>query len=242
MSRIRRKVSRYIPGGEVSTRFQKEADSVLKGYDSLMGRLIADCNAWRVVALVGVGCLVACICLLIHVVRLPKTELVVVSVNDIGEARYDGTTRGISFDRAGLQENVMYDILSKFVISTYTVGTDSQLMYENLRKNFYYLDGVKRREYQDFVNGDDPFSLVGRLTRSVRVENVMAVTDSSWQIDFFVDEYDFIKGPSTVRKRGIFTVRQVPAEQYGTLTDNEKRNNPLAIFITDYNIKDIRND
>lgn len=234
--RLRHRNIKYAPQGEVQTKFEKYTDDVLKNYDGLLSKNLAEANAWRLVGLIGVVCLAACIGILVYTLKQPKSELVVVSVNDIGETRYEGTTRGISFDKNGLQANVMYNIFSRFIKNTYTIGTDDDLMYENLRSNFYYLSANKREIYQKDINAIDPFSDIGSKTRNVRIETVMPVTENSWQVDFFIDTDDFTKGKSTSKMRAIFTVTQVSSEQYGRLTDNERHNNPLAIYITDYNI------
>ena len=203
-------------------------------------RLIANNNVLRFISLCSVVLMCLCLGLFAYYISLPKTELVVVSVNDIGESRYVGTTRGIKIGDYGMQEACVKNILEKYIWNTYTISKDSDLMYENFRSTLYFLDAKKRKSYMRMINTVDPFKEVGRITRSTKVETIIPISPSSYQADFYVSERELTGyNDKTVKYRGIFSIAQLDEEGYAKLTEEERRSNPLGIYITDYNIVEV---
>lgn len=215
-------------------------DETVAEYDGLISKLHADCNAWRFVGLVCLLMLCASLGILIYTLKLPKTELVVVGVNDIGEARYYGKTRGISYDDYDMKGAAIKNILTTYIENTYTITTDSQYMYNNYVKAMNYLAESKRRFYELDIKNEDPFSMVGLVKRNPEIETIIPVSESTYQVDFYIVESDMDGyGKRRTKKRGIFTLFKLSAKDYNNLEEKRKVLNPLGIYITDYNIVDV---
>ncbi len=238
MPRIKWKPETYTIKGNVENKII--FDETIAEYDGLISKLHADCNAWRFVGLCSLLLFCACVGILIYQSTLPKTELVVVGVNDLGEARYYGTTPGISFDQYDIKEAAIKHILETYIDCTYTITTDSQYMYNNYVRAMNYLEEKKRRFYELDIRNEDPFSLVGQLKRNAAIETIIPVSESTYQVDFIVSESDMDGFRKTeVRKRGIFTFNRMSAKEYNSLEERRRVLNPLGIYITDYSIVDV---
>ena len=240
MPRIKWKPEVYTIKGNVDNKLI--FDQTIAEYDGLVSKLHADCNAWRFVGLVCLLLFAGCIGILIYTLKLPKTELVVVAVNDLGEAKYYGTTRGLSFDEYDIKEAAIKNILQTFIENTYTVTTDSQYMYNGFVKCMNYLEENKRKYYELEIKNNDPFQLVGKIKRNVEIETIIPVSESTYQVDWWniqsdLDGYRVTKE----KKRGIFTMNRLSARDYNTLDEKKKILNPLGIYITDYNIVTVEN-
>lgn len=225
----------FTPHGGAEGKFMKE-DSSGK-YDSILSNFMVDRNVWRLIAIIAVSALVACLGLLGYMMTLPETELVVIGVNDIGETKYYGSTRGISYDGYDNKDDIISNILTDFLKKTYTVTTDGELMYNNYAQAMCYLESGKRRSYEADIRDRDPFKDVGRIKNVVTVETVIPVSKSSYQVDWTEVTTELHGFQSeVVKKRGIFTFRRLTAKQYNALDEKTRMNNPMGIYITDYNI------
>ena len=120
----------FTESNSVNNRFIN--DSVIGQYDSYVSKLLKDCNTWKVIALFSLIMLIVSLCVLGKANSLPRTELVVIGVNDLGQAKYYGKTSGFSYDGyVDMHENITRDILTTFIKNTYTISADSDLMYQN---------------------------------------------------------------------------------------------------------------
>lgn len=239
--RLRAKNETYMHKGGAVTSWSEEADKVLKDYSSLIDKNVAECNAWRFVGLVSVFLLAVAVGILVYCITLPKTDLVVIGVNDVGQARYYGVGKGNKFDDYQLRENCVKNIISTFIEYRYTISTDSEILYRNLSNCMYFLDQKKRKYFHDEIDVEDPFSNVGRIKRNVMIDTIIPVTDSSYQVEFYVTESELDGNRKVMNHlRAIFSVRQIKAKDYENLGENELLFNPLGIYITDYNSQMIK--
>lgn len=239
VGRLKPKTEIYSSKGGEQTRWN--LDKCIQQYDGLLSKNMAEANAWRFVGLLALLLFAASIGILIYTIHLPKTELVVVSVNDVGQARYVGTTRGVKFDEYGMKEACVENIIRTFIERTYTITTDSDLMYHNFKSCLYYLGNQKRKNYMLMINTEDPFKDVGRIKRNVEIETVIPISPNSYQCDFFVTSSE-LTGYSAVTKkmRAIFSLAQLDSEGYKKLTEEERIANPIGIYITEYNIVEVK--
>ena len=217
-------------------------ESKIKNYTSEIERAYGDKNAFRFAFLVSIFIITLfCILLGYMCVKFPRSELVVVSVNDLGEARYVGTTRGISMDEYGMRESCIKNVITTFIWNTYLISKDNDLMYEGFKNTLYFLEAKKRKSYMRFINSEDPFSDVGRLKRTSRIETIIPISPSSYQVDFYVTTSQLTGyGEEEQKMRGIFSIAQLDSDSYTKLSDEERNSNPLGIFITDYNIVEVK--
>lgn len=236
--RLRAKNEFYTPAGKDVTR--GNTDEVIRQYDGLISKYNADASAWRKVGFISIGLFAACVICLIYTINLPKTELVVVGVNDIGQTRYYGKTGGISYDGYDMKESIIKNIVNEFIKGTYTITADPEYMYNNYSDCMFYLDENKRRYYEMEIQQTDPFSHVGEYKQNVKIESVIPTSSSTYQVDFFLITSDMAGyGLKEKRMRGILSFRKLTAEQYNKTNETLRIKNPMGIYITDYSITEI---
>ena len=230
----------FTESNSVNNRFIN--DSVIEQYDSYVSKLLKDCNTWKVIALFSLIMLIISLCVLGKANSLPRTELVVIGVNDLGQAKYYGKTSGFSYDGyVDMHENIIRDILTTFIQNTYTISADSDLMYQNFVDCLYFLPYEKRKNYNLEIKQTDPFSLVGRFKQTIEIETIICISEKTYQVDWYNIETD-MSGyrEKRYKKRGLFTMQQLSAEQYNKLTEEERTKNPTGTYIIDYNIVDVK--
>ena len=237
--RLRHKSEMYSQGGDVNTVWEK--DPVLKEYDSLLSKQIADCNSWRFVGIVAVLMLVVlCFCF-VYLGLKPKREFMVIGVNDIGQVRYYGNVAGKSFDEFTDVEKVLKYNITQFLKGRFTVTSDSDVMYENFRNCLYYLDSSRRQAFISEINSEDPFSLVGRLKKNVRIDTIIPLSKSSFQVEFYTTESEMTgQRAITLRWRAVFSFIKLSVQQYSALDEKEYLHNASGFYINDYNIEQVK--
>ena len=238
--RLRAKFEVYNSGTKDLSRFNDTTD-LIKQYDSLYSKFLHDANAWRLVGILSVLLLAASIGVLFYTVRLPREKLVVVSVNDIGQASYIGYTTGVPFNEFSKRESCIENVLDTFIKNTYQVTTDPEYMYECFSLCTYYLEAEKRKAYINEINTTDPFSEVNKLKRNADIESIIKVSENTYQVDFKTRSSNlsnnYVLGNTY---RGIFSIVCLNEDQYKNLTEKERRKNPLGIYITDYTIVELK--
>ncbi len=238
--RLRHKAEMYGQGGDVHTAWEK--DRVLKEYDSLLSKQIAECSAWRFVGIVAViMVLVLSLCFMYLGLKPKKREFMVIGVNDIGQVRYYGNIEGKSFEQFTDIEKVLKNNIKEFLEGRFTVSTDSDVMYGNFRHCLYFLDSSRRNAFVNEVNEEDPFSMVGKIKKNVSVDTIIPLSKSSFQTEFYTTESELSGNRKTTRRwRAVFTFVKISADQYAELKEEEYLNNATGFYINDYNIEEVK--
>ncbi len=237
--RLKPKVEMYGSGGDLKTRWAM--DDVLKEYDSLLSKNIAEANVWRKVGFICVLMICILCIFFVYIGLKPKKEYLVIGVNDIGQVKYYGSTKGKTFDEFVDTGNVKKNIINEFISNRFTISTDPDVMNSNFQHCLYFLDANRRQAFINEVNEEDPFSEVGRIKGNVEMDTILPLTPNSYQAEWYT-VYSELNGGRMERKhwRGIFSFSRINAEQYSQLTDKEYLNNASGYYITDYNIQEIK--
>lgn len=232
--RLQHKNKNYIPDGTDVTRWTEEAKKSLGEYSDVISKYNADAVAWRKIAVFSLFLVLIAFGLLLYTVNLPDTELVVIGVNDIGEARYYGKTSGFNYDGYNMKAAMVKNMLTDYVKWTEEIPNDSQLLYNNIVRARHYLNEDTKRKLDIEVKANDPFSDVGRIRRTVEMETVIPLSNMSYQVDYKVVETD-MQGMSmkVYLYRAIFTLIKISSRQYNSMSEKERVLNPMGIYITD---------
>jgi len=218
--------------GPAETRFNR----VINQYDQYINKIIKDNRIWQLTGLCSVIMLLGTIIGWFYIVQIQKEIPLVIEVNELGRAKYIGDIR----NNANLQNYTVKDymiesVLRDFISHTRNIYVDQEVMSENYLQASSWCSNEIKMKLRDDLIADDPFSMVGKIKRAVLIESGIKTTNNTWQYDWFDVSTD-IQGKelSKLRYRGMFTVAIKESR-----TDNEKINNPLGIYIIDYNISKI---
>ena len=218
--------------GPVETRFNR----VINQYDQYINSLIRQNRAWQLAGLCAVLMLMGTIIGWFHVTRIQKEIPIVIEVNELGRAKYIGDISNKSYLHGYTVKDYMIEsVLRDFITYTRNIYVDQEVMANNYQQAALWCSNEIKIKLRDDLIAEDPFTMVGRIKRTVSIESGIKTTNNTWQYDWFDVTYDIYgKELSKLRYRGMFTV-SIKEPQ----TENERFNNPLGIYIVDYNISKI---
>jgi len=214
--------------GEPESRFNR----VIKQYDGVINKLLNDNKVYRIIALLSIVIVVFATIGWFKALSMKNESLLIVEVNELGKARYIEEMKGkASYDRGMIKDYMIESLLSDFLDYTRSVTMDFDLMEKNYKKALAWCSLSVKQKVVNWINEEKPYKDSGRIRRGVSIESIIRLSNASWQYDWFdVDENMQGEVIGKVRYRGVFTIiLEAPEDKY-------KYNNPLGVFIVDYNI------
>lgn len=215
--------------------FEKETKSPLEMYEEFVRNDALRDKKFRIFA--WTSCLGFLIALLIcfYAVNLPKQVPLVITVNDWGEAKYVGNISRLNYQGLKIPAVAIEYQIRKFVSNFFEIPGDTAVLKKNLRDCYASVDAATAEKLSNTLKEDNPLKNVEKTFRTIEIESVLKLTDSSYQADFVLSDKD--KSASRVNKRrfrGILTIKLLePAKDDMIL-------NPLGIYITDFEFKEIK--
>ncbi|MCL2762320.1 MAG: type IV secretion system protein [Treponema sp.] len=230
--RIQPKEIFKTPSGPVETKFNR----VINQYDQYINKLIKDNRIWQLTGLCSVIMILGTIIGWFHILRIQQNIPIVIEVNELGRAKYVGDIRNKSYLQGYTVKDYMIEsVLRDFIAYTRNIYVDQEVMSKNYQQASAWCSNEIKSKLRDALIDEDPFSMIGRIKRTVSIESGIKITNGTWQYDWYDVTYDIYgKELSRLRYRGMFTVAIKEPQ-----TDNERFNNPLGIYIIDYNISKI---
>ena len=215
--------------GPVETRFNR----VINQYDRYVNKLIQQSRIWQLVGLCAVVMILGTIIGWFRVLGIQKEIPLVIEVNELGRAKYIGDISGKSYSQGYTVKDYMVEsVLRDFISYTRNIYVDRDVMSQNYYQAAAWCSNEIKIKLRDDLVAEDPYAMVGRMKRAVSIESGIKITNGSWQYDWYDVTSDIYgKEISKLRYRGMFTVAIKEPQ-----TDNERFNNPLGIYIVDYNI------
>lgn len=213
---------------------EKKPFSPLKEYESLIGEQRHQTSTWRLVAIISQISNIVGLILLIWAFSLPKTEPIFVSVNDLGEAKYLGSSSKTNYSSTKITDVMIESQLRKFITNMLTIPQDAEVLRNNIKDCYASLTSTSASKLSKILRDDNPFDSFGLKNQTVAIEAVLVISANSYQIDFFVTSTQLDgSGQSIKRKRAIMTTKLLEPSQDDMLL------NPLGIYITNFDVTEI---
>jgi type IV secretion system protein VirB5 len=230
--RIQAKEMFKTASGPVETRFNR----VINQYDQYINTVIKQNRIWQLVGLCSVIMLLGTIIGWFRVLSIQEKIPIVIEVNELGRAKYIGDISNGSYLRGYTVKDYMIEsVLRDFIAYSREIYVDQEVMSKNYQQAAAWCSNELKVKLRDELVAEDPFAMVGRIKKAVSIESGIKTTNSTWQYDWFDVTNDIYGNEiSKLRYRGMFTVAIKEPQ-----TDNERFNNPLGIYIVDYNISKI---
>lgn len=195
-------------------------------------------RAWQLLTLVSMLITLIAITGVIYIGGQSKFIPYIVEVNKLGETVVIGRTQvGTIKDPRIIRAKV-----ANFIDTLRIVSVDPALQrnyiyktYESLRRGDPAFEKANLFYQNEKTN---PFKVGEHISRNVEVKSLNKLTDSTYQIDWLENNYDkhgillFVK-----EFRAIVTVFLAPIEVENV---NQLLENPLGIYIKDYNISELK--
>ncbi len=215
--------------------FEKETKSPLEIYEEFCHKDLMREKKFKIFAWASCAGFIISLLICFYAVNLPKQVPLVITVSDWGEAKYVGNISRLNYQGLKVPAIAIEYQIRKFVSNFFEIPGDSAVLKKNLRDCYASVDSATAEKLSNILREDNPLKNVGKTFRTIEIESVLKLTDSSYQADFVISDKD--KAQSRVNKRryrGIITIKLLePAKDDMIL-------NPLGIYITDFEFKEIK--
>lgn len=229
----------YSPKGEVTTPFNSKQTSVdslqLRHFDFICGQVMRENRILRYVVIISCLAFFVSIGITLYAVSLPKSIPVLVTMNDFGETRYVGEVSRRNFQNYKVPEIAVQYQVKQFINLCYTLSTDKIVMKKNLSNTYNLLTSTTASKYSTRIKEEEPFADFGSRTREVFFQTEpLQLSKETYQIDFQIITRT-LSGSVTENK----TMRAVVSVDVLQPSEEDLKNNPLGIYITAFDFKEI---
>jgi type IV secretion system protein VirB5 len=201
-------------------------------YADRYGHLSKNAAQWRRISLALLICCAACVAAVIYAAGKVTVVPYIVQVDEHG---YEIAVEPAAASKIG--SRLLISHVSRYVWSLKTVFNDPEAQLHLM--SFIYsttpVNTAAEKKYQEFYAANNPVIIGANETVSVNVNSVLPMSESTWQAEW-TEERHTIGGDriSTKHYRGIFSTAVVTPRSMGEILQN-----PLGIFITDFNFSEV---
>ena len=223
----------YPPKGTNSTPFNPQ----LQHFDMICGQVMKE-NGILKLALVVLIFIIAVLSIGISFFLTKRTQVIpaIVTMNDFGHAQYVGEVSRKNFQNFNIPEVAMTYQVKDFINIYKSLSSDKAVVKRNIEKAYHLLTAVSASKYSTLLREDNPYKDFGDHTREVEFETEpLKISKDTYQVD-----YRLITRTLTgviikdIRQRAVITIKALNP------TEEDIQDNPLGIYITDFDIKDIK--
>ena len=223
----------YPPKGTNSTPFNPQ----LQHFDMICGQVMKE-NVILKLALVVLIFIIAVLSIGISFFLTKRTQVIpaIVTMNDFGQAQYVGEVSRKNFQNFNIPEVAMTYQVKDFINIYKSLSSDKAVVKRNIEKAYHLLTAVSASKYSTLLREDNPYKDFGDHTREVEFETEpLKISKDTYQVD-----YRLITRTLTgviikdIRQRAVITIKALNP------TEEDIQDNPLGIYITDFDIKDIK--
>lgn len=188
---------------------------------------------WIYIAIIASAFLAIALIGLIYMGSLPKTVPMVITVQPWGEANYVGDVSQYDYSNIPVSEESREYYLKEFVKKTHAISSDKDIVIENWEVAFMFISPRGWKQLEKYFQEKAPFEKVGKNKNYVEIETIIKITDLTYQVDWRETLTTMDNSVLEVNgKRGIYTIKLAKPDK------KIERENPLGIFITEFNIED----
>lgn len=232
-------IKNSMPQGEPVTPFNSERNSVnglqLAHFDFICGQVMRENRILRYVVIVSCLAFFVSIGITLYAVSLPESIPVLVTMNDFGETQYIGAVSRRNYQNYPVPEVAVHYQVKKFVNLCYTLSTDKAVMKKSLSNTYHLLTSTTASKYSARLKEENPFADFGAKTREVFFQTEpLQLSKDTYQIDFQVTTR-LLSGNVSENQ----TIRAVVSVKVLQPSDEDIKDNPLGIYITAFDFKEI---
>jgi type IV secretion system protein VirB5 len=145
-------------------------------------------QTWRKLTFVNTVLFFISLILFFYSVSRQQTVPVLINVMPSGESQYLGEVRQTGSVQVP-EASVHYQIRT-FILNYRTVSTDYQIVYSNIDDCFSMVTQNYTSIFRQELLNNSPFSLVGKIRRSVEIESILLITGRSYNVNWTEASYD----------------------------------------------------
>ena len=219
----------FVPDGNNSTKFTQDS----KGFqlnDNLQGIAQRNARTWQIIALVSLLSFFLALGVLVYALNLPDTIPVIVTVNPEGQANYVGRIDRSYYGNTTIPEIAKEYQIRKLIRNMHTWVIDRNAQQSFIAETNAIVQSGAIRQLDTFYRQNNPFTRIGQITKSIIMEPLLRQTDNTY-ICYFRTIERSING---VELNNIRWTALINIDLY-----EPTRNNPLGIYITNFDIRQV---
>ncbi len=222
----------YPPKGTNSTPFNPQ----LQHFDMICGQVMNENRILKIetVVLIFITAVLS-IGIVFFLTKRTQIVPVLVTMNDFGETQYIGEVSRKNYQDFNVPEIVFTCQVKDFIKRYKSLSSDKAVVDENIEKIYHCLTAVSSSKFSQLLREEKPYQEFGNHTREVMFETEpLRISKDTYQVDF-----QLITRTLTGVKLGEIRQRAVITVKVLNPTKDDINDNPLGIYITDFDIKDI---
>lgn len=232
-------IKNYSPQGDATTDFNSERNSSnnlqLRHFDFICGQVMKENRILKYVVIVSCLAFFVSIGITLYAVSLPESIPVLVTMNDFGETSYVGAVSRKNYQNYNVPEIAVQYQVKNFINLCYTLSTDNTVMRKSVEKNYHNLTSTTANKYTNWIKEEKPFDDFGTYTREVVFQTEpLQLSKDTYQVDFQI-----IKRLVSGNSKNTTNIRAVVSIALMQPTDGDIKDNPLGIYITAFDFKEI---
>jgi len=192
------------------------------------GSYVQSARAWRVVGITGLTLTLVSTSYALFQSTQVKLVPYIVEVDKLGTAVSAGTPQQIEY----ADPRVVRATLGAFISNFRSVTPDAVVQKGYIDRTYALLrtSDPSTEKVNGWFRSNSPFEKAKGATVAVEVNNIVALSPQSWQIDWTEFERDRKGKETAVRRfRGIATVTLTPPQDEATI-----RLNPIGLYLRDF--------
>lgn len=192
------------------------------------GSYVKAASAWRIVGITGMSMAVIGFSYALYQSMQVKLVPYIVEVDKLGAAAVAGYPQQIEY----ADPRVVRAALGGFVTSFRSITPDAVVQKQYIDRTYALLrtSDPATEKINSWFRGNSPFEKAKAATVAIEVNNVVALSNESYQIDWTEFERDRKgKEAATRRFRGIATVTLTPPQDEEII-----RLNPIGLYLRDF--------
>ena len=192
------------------------------------GSYVQAARAWRIVGILGLSMAVIGFTYAMYLSTQVKLVPYIVEVDKLGTSVTAGFPQQIEYADA----RVVRATLGNFITSLKSITPDAVVQKQYIDRTYALLrtSDPSTQKINAWFRGNSPFEKAKTSTVAIEVNNIVALSNQTYQIDWTEYERDR-KGKeiATRRFRGIATVAITPPQDEATI-----RLNPIGLYVKDF--------
>ena len=192
------------------------------------GSYVKTASAWRAVGILSLGLAVIGVSYALYLSTQVKLVPYIVEVDKLGNTVSGGFPQQIEY----ADTRVVRATLGNFVTSFRSITPDAVVQKQYIDRTYALLrtSDASTQKVNAWFRGNPPFEKAVNATVAIEVNNIVALSNQTYQIDWTEYERDR-KGKelATRRFRGIATVSITSPQDEATI-----RLNPIGVYVTDF--------
>ena len=223
----------YPPKGTNTTPFNPQ----LQHFDMICGQVMNENRMLRLASVVLIF-IIAVLSIGIVFFLTKRTQIVpaLVTMNDFGQTQYVGEVSRKNYQNFNVPEVAITYQVKDFLNCYKTLSSDKAVVKGNIDKAYHHLTATSSSKFSTLLKEDNPYKEFGNHTKEITFETEpLRISKDTYQVDYQLVTRT-LTGVilSEIRQRAVMTVKVLNP------TEEDIKDNPLGIYITDFDIKDIR--